>query len=277
MAEPYFKTDLGELYCGDAWQLLRELPKKSVDLIIVDPPYVEYRDVRTNSDEWSVEREWEPLFRGISEALKDNGCVFLFGFPSYYLQVADAILRYFRVYFDLVWVKPGAIAFLKAKQKPLNKHEQILCLVKHGTKVSELTYNYREIGSKGKPYVSDRRGTFDRYTGAELTLTYNEDGFRYPTTILEFPNKPAMPKSERTQHPTQKPVGLIEHLVKGWSHEGDLVLDPFLGSGTTAVVCEKLNRRWIGIEMNEEYCELAKNRVLEVLKEKKNSLERWLR
>lgn len=264
MAEPYFKTDLGELYCGDAWHLLRELPKRSVDLIIADPPYVEYRDVRTHSDEWSVEREWEPLFRMLSEVLKDNGCLFLFGIPSYYLQVADAILQRFRVYFDLVWVKPMTLAYLKAKQKPLIKHEQILCLVKHDAKVSELTYNYIEIGSKGKPYVIIRRG-FDNYAGTVRASTFNEDGFRYPTTILKFPNKPAMQKSERTPHPTQKPIGLNEHLVKGWSNEGDLVLDPFLGSGTTAVVCEKLNRRWIGIEMIEEYCELAKNRVRSTL------------
>jgi len=274
--KPYFRTDLGELYCGDAWQLLRELPGKSVDLIIADPPYVEYRDTRTQSDEWSLKRNWRVLFRLLADALKDSGCLFLFGVPSYYLRVADAILRYFRVYFDMIWVKPVPIAFLTAKQKPLNRHEQILCLVKKGAKVSEITYNYREIGSKGEPYVNIRRG-YDKYTGVVHTPTFNKDGFRYPTTILEFPNKPAMSEGERTPHPTQKPAALIEYLVKGWSNEGDLVLDPFLGSGTTAVVCERLNRRWVGIEINPEYCELAKNRVLAVLREKRNSLERWLK
>ena len=277
MVEMYFKTDLGELYCADTWDLLKEIPKKkSVDLIIADPPYLEYRDARTRKDEWSVERRWRSLFRMLSEVLKDNAPLFLFGLPSYYLEIADAIRKYFRVYFDLIWVKTCPIAFLKAKQKPLNKHEQILCLVKPDAKVSELTYNYKEIGSKGEPYINVRNG-YDHYADAVLTTTVNKDGFRYPTTVVEFPNKPAMPKDERTPHPTQKPIGLIEHLVKGWSNEGDLVLDPFLGSGTTAVVCERLNRRWIGIEINEEYCELAKNRVLDVLREKRNSLEGWLK
>ena len=272
----YFETQLGKLLCGDAWQLLKELPKRSVDLIIADPPYLEYRDTRTQGDEWSLRRRWRTLFRLLADVLKDNGCLFLFGLPSYYLEIADAILRYFRVYFDLIWAKPVPIAFLMAKRKPLNRHEQILCLVKKDAKISEITYNYREIGSRGEPYVNIREG-YDRYTGAILTSTFNKDGFRYPTTILEFPNKPAMQKDEKTEHPTQKPIGLIKYLVKGWSNEGDLVLDPFLGSGTTAVVCEMLNRRWIGIEIDPKYCELAKSRVQKVVKERGSSLERWLK
>ena len=70
MTEQYFKTDLGELYCADTWDLLKEIPKKSVDLIIADPPYLEYRDARTRKDEWSVERRWRSLFRMLSEVLK---------------------------------------------------------------------------------------------------------------------------------------------------------------------------------------------------------------
>jgi len=257
--EPYFKTRLGRLYCGDAWELLRGIKDKSIDLVILDPPYVELKDLRARDERWSVRHNWNALFYQVHRVAKDNAPVFLFGLPSYFLEIAQWILKYFRIYFDLIWIKPQGLNYLKAKERPLNRHEQILCLVKHEAKVKEMTYNYRDIGTYEKPTMRIRN-EFDPYQGVKRRDYINPTGFRYPTTVIEAPSKPTMKKEERTPHPTQKPKVLLEFLIKGWSNEGDLVLDPFAGSGTTLVVAERLNRKWIGIEINPEYCEIIKKR-----------------
>lgn len=264
--EPYFRTRKGILYKGDAWKILKEIESKSVDLVILDPPYVETRDVRVKSNEWSLNKNWGVLFKQINRVLKDNGVVFLFGLPSYYILVAEYIAKYFRVYFDMIWFKSDPIGFINCKRRPLQQHEQILCLIKHDAKVTEITYNYKAIAGKGKSYKRIRKNEYCPYANANYVDTINE-GIKYPTTVVVAPNKPAMKRDERTPHPTQKPLELIEYLVKGWTNENDLVLDTFCGSGTTAVVCEKLNRRWICIEIDEKWCNLTKERVIKVTKQ----------
>ena len=264
--EPYFKTNKGVLYKNDAWKVLEEIEPKSVDLVILDPPYVKTRDVRIKSNEWSLNKNWSTLFKQINEILKDNGVVFLFGFPSYYLKIAEYITKYFRVYFDMIWVKKAPIGFINCKRRPLQQHEQIVCLIKYNAKVTKITYNYKAIARKGKPYKKTRKNKYCPYANIMYKDIINE-GIGYPTTVVVAPNKPTMKKEERTPHPTQKPLELIEYLVKGWTNENNVVLDPFCGSGTTAVACEKLNRRWICIEIEERWCNLTKERVLKVAKQ----------
>ena len=89
----------------------------------------------------------------------------------------------------------------------------------------------------------------------------NKDGLRYPRTVLEYPNKPGMPVPERTSHPTQKPLGLLEYLLRGFSNSGDLVLDPFVGSGSTLVACHHLGRRGVGFERDAGFYNLAVDRL----------------
>ena len=253
----FYKTEKGVLYKGDCLEIMKNLREK-FDPIILDPPYVEVRDVRTDS--WNFNFNWHELFKQTHRLLKDNGVVFLFGLPSFYLNVSKYILTYFEVYFDLIWLKPQGLNYMVAKLRPLNRHEQILCLVKKNCRKSEITYNYTEIGEFRGRYFHKNDGRYDPYTG-ERKLSTESNGVRYLTTVIEAESKPHMKPSERTEHPTQKPEKLIEFLVKGWTNEGDKVLDPFLGSGTTAVVCERLNRQWLGIEIEEKWCRVAVERI----------------
>ncbi|MHA1593625.1 MAG: DNA-methyltransferase [Candidatus Baldrarchaeia archaeon] len=250
---------LNKIIHGDAIRVLRKLPSNSVDLVILDPPYTELRDSRAY--EWNLNLNWGALFKQIRRIVKPNGYVFLFGFPSYFLKIANHIISNFEVHFDLIWIKPIPLNFLKAKMKPMNQHEQILCLVRPDGKDTERTYNYREIGYYAKPYIMKRHGAYTKYGDVIHSDTYCEDGFRYPTTLVFAPSKEHMPKDERTEHPTQKPLKLIEFLVKGFSNKHDIVLDPFLGSGTTAVACVRNMRYFIGIEIERKWCEVAAQRV----------------
>jgi site-specific DNA-methyltransferase (adenine-specific) len=272
--KPYYETKLGKLYLGDAFSILKSINEK-FNLAILDPPYVVVDDERASTNEWKLYLPYEFLFNYLYDNLYDNGIVFLFGLPSYYLKIAEYIKKRFRVWFDLIYVKPQGLNFARAKIRPMNRHEQILALVKKDVKNVKFTYNYKEIGFYDKPYIRVRDG-YNPYQKIKLVSTISIDGFRYPTTILYFSNKPAMNEDEKTNHPTQKPLGLIEWLIKGFSNENNLVLDCFLGSGTTALACEKLNRRWIGIEINKEYCNLSKNRIEKFLKVKSGFLENFL-
>lgn len=254
----YYETELGRLYLGDSFRVVRALTER-FKVVILDPPYVKIADKRASN--W----EYNPMgmiLRDIYYRLRDDGVIFYFGTPQHFIDNSDAIRRYYRVWFDLIWVKPQGVNFVKAKERPLCRHENIWCLVKKDARLSDMTYNYRDIGEYGKPYVNVNRGnTYEEFIDGEKPRVTKSDGFRYPTTVIEVKNKVSLDDSERTPHPTQKPIKLIEKLILGWSNEGDYVLDPFMGSGTTAVVCEDKRRKWIGIEIEERWCEVIKNRL----------------
>jgi len=259
----YFETENGILYCENNLKILSKFLDNFMDLIILDPPYINYTDIRTQNKEWALDRNWDLLFEQILRMQKDLGYTFLFGASQFYIMIANIIKKYFRVYYDLIWVKPAPVNFLRSKERPLCKHELILCLVKKDCKVKNLVYNYKTIGGRGKSYKKRNNNQYNEYANV-LIFDVESDGFRYPTSILEFPNKSRMKKSERTPHPSQKPIGLLEWFIKGFTNEGGFVLDPFAGSGTTLVVSEQLNRNWIGIEINEEYCKIIKERLLKI-------------
>ena len=277
MNELVFQTELGKLYYGDAWILLRQIKFNSIDLIILDPPYIELRDSRTNNN-WNLNKKWYTLYRSLSYILKRNGYLFHFGLSTFFMVYSREILSNFKLYFDLIWVKPLGLSFINAKRRPLNRHEIIIALRKKDSNITDITYNYRDIGTYNKPYSIKRGKTGFSYTGQEPYdyITNHSDGFRYPTTILQFPSKPQMPVEERTSHPTQKPLGLIEWIVKGFSNKGDLILDPFIGSGTTAVACEKLDRQWIGIEIDDQWIPVIKERIRKIMIGKANRLDNFL-
>lgn len=245
LPEPYLRTELGELYAGDAWEILPRLPARSYHLVILDPPYVEIRDDRPIGEIPPL--RWGRFFASLSRLLAPSGLVLMFCFSSFLLTAAEHIRRHFRVVFDMVWEEPAPVNFLKATRQPLNRHEWIVALLRDGDRAS-FTYNFREVGTIGEPYTSSRGG-YSRFGQCEKRAgSYGP--FRYPTTILRYPNKPLMSEDERTDHPTQKPLALISWLIRAFTNRGDRVLDPFLGSGTTAVACEILGRRWTAIELD---------------------------
>jgi len=246
---------------GDAFKVLPELGMQKIDLIILDPPYLvtELPRVKKKATE-ALKRfsdsDWINLFRILYIILKDNRDLVIFGHFSSFMKIHRFIeVNNFKFVTDLVWVKPNVVNFLMAKQKPLSQHEMITVWCK-----KRFRYNFKDALSEGDPYI--KRNTAKEwylYDIIKPQIQINK-GYRYMSDVLFAPNKPTMSFDERTVHPTQKPETLISQLVRAFSFEGDIVLDPFLGSGTTMKVCQDLKRSCIGIEINPGYCEIAKKR-----------------
>jgi len=227
----YFETDNGILYCGDCLEIMKTFPKESVDLVLTDPPYgvgsnetngIDYTDNYFNVNEVS-----DLLFN----LLKENTRLFCFIAQKTLFQTICDFDKQFDFHQILVWHKPNFAG--------------------GGKKVYDFTSSYEFIllFHKGKPVkLKNPRDISNEYLS-------NSDVLKYTQPQSNF-------KKDKRYHIHQKPLKLIEHLILASTNENNLVLDPFIGSGTTAVVAEKLNRRWIGIEISPEYCEIAKQRIL---------------
>ena len=250
------------LYLGDFLRSWQNISDQSIDLILTDPPY----GVLTSAQPWDVQPDFHVLAWQFSHLLKPNGQIVSFANFKTASAIETAFQRYFDFRFDWTWMKPSASA--KNHTRPAPDTEMILVYKHKRAPNKDLTFNFDAIRTPGKPYER-RAGKSQNQNptlkhGGNLPEVYkNQDGSRYPRSVLSFPNKPCMPVAERTGHPTQKPIGLIEHILKALTNRGDVVLDPFLGSGSTLVACHRLGRVGIGFELSPEYFEMARKRLKE--------------
>jgi site-specific DNA-methyltransferase (adenine-specific) len=248
-----------ELIVDDALKVLHELPPNQFHLAVLDPPYLVTEPPLVHEEHLDVlktEINWNILFRRVYRVLKDEAMLVVFGHLSTFAKLWNVIESAgFGYVTDIVWVKNVPVNFLKAKEKPLNQHETITVWRK-----GKMRYNWEEAKSHGhEPYYAKRRGYDSFYNIRHVDSV--SDGSRYMTDVLFAPQKSAMPFSERTEHPTQKPLALVERLVKAFSFRSENVIDPFAGSGTTLVACAKTGRNCLGIEINEKYAEIIRKRV----------------
>lgn len=218
---------------------MKRIPDKSIDMILCDLPY------GTTVCKWDSVIPFEPLWKQYNRIIKNNGAIVLFGSEPFSTKLRHSNLKMFR--YDWIWRKPKGSGFYNAKKMPLKNHEIVSVFYKKLP-----TYNPQM--SKGKPYVC-KQGYVGEYLGAKnkSVVTIN-DGLRYPVTIQEY-------NIEVGHHPTQKPVALLEYLVKTYTNEGETVLDNCMGSGSTAVACINTNRNFIGFEISKEYCDIANKRI----------------
>ena len=249
-----------ELIVDDALKVLHELPPNQFHLAILDPPYLvtEAPDVHgEHLDVLKTEINWNVLFRRVYRVLRDEAMLVVFGHLSTFAKLWNVIESAgFGYVTDIIWVKNEPVNFLQAKKKPLSQHETITVWKK-----GKMRYNWEEAMSHGhgRPYYR-KRDDIDSFYNIRLVDTIS-DGSRYMTDVLFAPSKPCMPFSERTEHPTQKPLVLVERLVRAFSFRSENVIDPFAGSGTTLVACAKAGRNCLGIEINEKYAEIIRRRV----------------
>lgn len=231
-----------ELQRGDCLKLMRHLPDASVDMILCDLPY------GTTQNKWDAIIPFDPLWTEYKRICR--GAVVLTAAQPFTSSLVMSNLAWFKQ--ALVWKKNIASNFLNANRQHLMRHEDVLVF-----SARQPTYN-KQMAS-GKPYTQKRSGrddTGDNYGAiGKRTDTVNE-GARNPISILEFDRETGM-------HPTQKPVALMEYLIRTYTNEGDLVLDNCMGSGTTGVACMNSGRRFIGMEMDPGYFEIAKKRIEE--------------
>lgn len=243
-----------QLYNDDCLNAMKNIPDKSVDLVLCDPPYG-FTDCK-----WDVIIPFDKLWEEFKRVLKKDGTIALFGDNG--LFTAKLILsneKWFK--YNWVWKKSRGAGFLNCKYQPLRNIESVSIFQNPDAKKDEKIYN-PQMG-KGKPYVNKAHSTMNGvYRGRKRTESIN-DGTRYPTQVLEFK------ALSRTVHPTQKPVDLLEYLIKTYTDEGMTVLDNCMGSGSTMVACINTNRNGIGIELDNDYFNISKTRI----EEAKNDLQ----
>lgn len=243
---------------------MKSLPDKSFDAIITDPPWLV---TKLSFDKTPL--NFATLFKEFNRLLKDNGWFFLFGTVE---MAAIALKVGWRRKFEYIWVKPGPVVAHPRVVRPLLRHEIVYSFIKTKTKPGSLYYDRKAISTVGKPYkkTMSRQKNISEYQRSQNVgdaakyARVGKDGntrTRCPSTVLDFPNKPRMDKRERTKHPTQKPIALMETLVKGYCPEDGLVLDPFGGSGSTLIACEKNNRKCITVEKDERYVDIIYEQI----------------
>ncbi len=234
-----------ELWQGDCLKLMKDVPDKSVDCIITDLPY------GTTQCKWDSIIPFEPLWEQYNRIIKENGAIVLFGTEPFSSHLRLSNLKNYK--YDWIWDKVKGTGFLNAKRQPMRNHELISVFYK-----KQCTYNpQKTYGHKKKKSYRSKDLQTDVYGEMKNDYIY-ESTERYPRSIQVF----STDTQNSSLHPTQKPVALIEYLIKTYTNEGEIVLDSCMGSGTCGVACRNLNRRFIGIEMDEKYFAIAKERIM---------------
>lgn len=209
-----------------------------VDLVLTDPPY------GTTACRWDTIIPFDDMWSRLNK-LTDSA-VALFGSEPFSSQLRNSNIDNYK--YDWIWEKEQGANFMNVKYQPYKVHEVISVFNKH---------NYYPQMTKGVPYISGK-GTSGDITGNVIKTQTKNNGTRYPRSVLRFNTE-----KYKSVHPTQKPVRLLEYLIKTYTCEGDLVLDFTMGSGSTGVACRNLGRRFIGIELDDDYFSIAKGRIFD--------------
>ena len=238
------------LWQGDCLELMKNIPDGSVDLVLCDLPY------GTTRNKWDSIIPLDKLWEQYKRVIKDNGAIVLFSAEPFTSLLITSNIQWFR--YDLIWSKTQGSDFLNANRKPLRSHENICVFYK-----KQPTYNPQK--TDGKPYKAKSGETtstnFGKFNGNHHTE--NKDGKRCPLSVLRFSGE----HNRGKQHPTQKPTDLLEWLIKTYTNESEIVLDNSMGSGSCGIACVNTNRRFIGIELDEGYFNIAKERIEKAIKE----------
>ena len=240
-----------DLQLGDCLSLMDDIEDKSIDLICCDPPY------GTTSIKWDEVLDYDKMWEQYARILKPKGVIVLFGSQPFTAQLICSNLKWFR--YELIWNKNKCGSPGLAKYRPMKTHENILIFYKD----SGGTYNPQM--EEGKPfkrqsknpegYVSKRN---PHGYGLKPVKGFENKGTRYPKSIVNISRDFS---AQQQIHPTQKPVPLMEWLIKTYSNPEEIVLDNCMGSGSTGVAAVKQNRKFIGMEFDPEYFKIAEERI----------------
>ena len=237
-----------KLLHGDCLELMKDIPDKSIDMILADLPY------GTTACKWDTIIPFEPLWEQYERIIKENGAIVLFGTEPFSSQLRISNISSYK--YDWIWEKPQGVNFAQCNHMPMKVYESISVFGKFGlSKNAKIQPVYHPQGlievnkkTKAKTYSEHRPTNNNRDHVQRFS--------NYPRQILQFPQA-------RGLHPTQKPVSLLEYLVQTYTNEGETVLDNCMGSGSTGVACLNTNRKFIGIELDDKYFEIAEQRISE--------------
>lgn len=254
-----WKEMINEVILDDCFNGMKLISDNSIDCIITDPPY------GTTALEWDNELNFDKFWEEIKRVRKKDAPIIIFGSEPFSSKLRLSNLKEYR--YDWVWNKVTAANFMNIKNRPFKTHENIMIF----SDSANFTFNPQRIIRTeeslkrhpiGKSSIAKKGGWQDTHYG-ELkgaTILLSDDGKKHPIDIIEF-NKSIEKRSSIITHPTKKPLDLLKYLVLTYSKEGDIILDPFMGSWTTARACKDLGRDFIGFELEEKYCEIGEKRL----------------
>jgi len=228
-----------DLRLGDCLEIMKTIEDDSIDAIITDPPY------GTTACKWDSVIDFELMWEQLNRIIKLNGAIVLFGSEPFSSALRMSNIKNFK--YDWIWHKNNKTGFLNAKKMPLKNIEVISVFIENIKYNPQGLKKFNKIvkrSSLGSVHQLPTRGTenFQKFTN-------------YPTQYLSFKCQ------SKTIHPTQKPVALMEYLIKTYTNEGEIVLDFTMGSGSTGVACKNTNRNFIGIEQDDNYFNIATDRI----------------
>lgn len=230
------------LWNGDCLELMQDIPDGSVDMVLCDLPY------GTTQNKWDSVIPFEPLWKQYWRVLKRNGAVVLTAQCPFDKVLGVSQLQYLK--YEWIWRKESGTGFLNAKKMPLKDCENILIFYKE-----QPIYN-PQMRTGFKPYSIKKGSSTENYNkDSKTNISTDSNGERYPLSCIKFP------RDRDKLHPTQKPVALMEYLIRTYTNQGDTVLDNTMGSGTTGVACRNTGRSFVGIEKDTTYFEIAKGRI----------------
>lgn len=244
------KKGFYKLINGDCLGVMKQIPDKSIDMILCDPPY------GTTACSWDIIIPFDKLWEQYKRIVKQNSAIVLFGnepFSSFLRVSNDSWYKY-----DWKWIKDTPTGFQTVKTQPLRKYEDIM-VFSSGTIASKskrnMSYYPQGLVRKTKIKMVGKKPLYIGQRKNQEGKMYISQYENYPINLLEF-------KKERiTVHPTQKPVELLEYLINTYTKENDIVLDNCMGSGSTGVACIQTGRRFIGIELDEHYFDISCGRI----------------
>ena len=233
---------------GDCLERMKEIPRGSVDAIICDPPY------GATACKWDSIIPLEPMWEQLKRVIKPNGAIVMTASQPFTTALISSNMKMFK--YEWIYEKTNPKGFLSARNRPLTAHENV-CVFSNGAHVyyPQKWKIPEHLRTKRKHATSKTSG---EVYGAREIKRWDDDGSRFPTSVIGFSNR--VGRSEN-YHPTQKPVALMEYLIKTYTNEGETVMDFTCGSGTTGVACANTGRKFIGIELDLNYFNIALDRI----------------
>jgi len=237
-----------DLILGDCLEVMKTIKDNSIDAIITDPPY------GTTACKWDSVIDFDLMWEQLNRIIKANGAIVLFGSEPFSSALRMSNIKNYK--YDWIWEKTKGSNFQILKHQPWKMHENILIFNAKGV-YNPIKYNVDKSKIDKRinvnPPISNKDGVYGKLNRTRK----KDDGTRYPSSIQKISNP-----NNKSLHPTQKPVPLMEYLIKTYTNEKETVLDFTMGSGTTGVAANNLNRNFTGIEMDETYFDIAQNRIV---------------
>jgi site-specific DNA-methyltransferase (adenine-specific) len=258
-----------DLYKGDCLEVMKNIPDGSVDAIICDPPY------GTTACKWDSIIPFEPMWEQLNRIIKPNGAIVLFGSQPFTSALIMSNIKNYK--YDWIWEKSMPSGMAQSCYMPMKYHETISLFVNKGKPTfnkqlaerNKSSLNRAKYKIRGSGHLSNHIAI-----GEQLPTQYNPTKVN-PKTIIKIKSVPNTPKGSKL-HPTQKPIALMEYLIKTYTNENETVLDFTIGSGSTGVACVNTKRNFIGIEKDDKYFEIAKQRIKDQQRKNEEELFRNL-